>query len=60
MINRPRELTNKDLAITDKEFDIEANHLAATLKEFKVPEGEHDGVMTKIGNLRSYIVEQKN
>lgn len=59
-INRPLELTHKGLEITDKEFDIVVNHLAATLKEFKVPEREHDEVMAKIGNLRSYIVERKS
>ncbi len=59
-INRPLELTHKGLGITDKEFDIVVNHLAATLKEFKVPEREHDEVMAKIGNLRSYIVERKS
>lgn len=59
-INRPLELTHKGLGITEKEFDIVANHSAATLKEFKVPEREYDEVMAKIGNLRSYSIERKS
>ena len=56
-INRPLKLTHEGLGITDKEFDIVANHLADTLKEFKVPQKEHGEVMTKIGGLRPYVVE---
>ncbi len=59
-IHRPLELTYKGLESTDIEFDIVVNHLTATLKEFKVPAREHDEVMAKIGNLRSYIVERKS
>ncbi len=53
-INRPLELTHRDLGITDKEFDIVANHLAATLKEFNVPKREYEEVMAKIGKLQPY------
>lgn len=59
-INRPLEKNHEGLGITDKEFDVVVNHLAVTLKEIKVPEREHDEVMTKIANLRSYIVERKS
>ncbi|WNM60928.1 hypothetical protein [Candidatus Nitrospira neomarina] len=48
------------MRITNTEFDILVNHSAATLKEFKVPEREHNVVMVKIGNLRSYFVERKS
>ncbi|GJL63338.1 MAG: hypothetical protein NPIRA04_19920 [Nitrospirales bacterium] len=58
-INRPLELTHEGLGITDKEFDIVANHIAATLKEFKVPQKEFDEVMTKVGGLRPYVVDKR-
>ena len=57
-INRPLDLTHKGLGITNQEFDIVVNHLAATLKDFKVPDREYEEVMAKVGNLRSYIVEK--
>lgn len=57
-INRDLKLTHEGLGITDKEFDIVANHLSDTLKEFKVPEKEYGEVMTKVGGLRTYVVEK--
>jgi len=57
-INRPLDVTHNGLGITDKEFDIVVNHLAATLKDFKIPQREFEEVMAKVGNLRSYVVEQ--
>jgi len=56
-INRPLKLAHEGLAITDAEFDIVVNHLVDTLKEFKVPQPEHDELMKKVWGLRSYIVE---
>ena len=56
-INRPLKLTHKGLGITDQEFNIVVNHLADTLKEYKVPQKEHNELMNKIRNLQSYIVE---
>lgn len=35
------------------------NHLASTLKEFKVPKPEHEELMAKIRKLKPYIVETK-
>ena len=58
-INRDLNVVHKGLNITDKEFDIVANHLADTLKEFKVPEKEYGEVMTKVGGLRPYVVEKR-
>ena len=58
-INRPLQLAHDGLGISDKEFDIVVNHLAATLKKFKVPRREQKEVMTKIGKLQAYIVERK-
>jgi len=46
------------LSITNHEFDIVINHLNQTLKDFKVPQREREEVMTKVGGLRSYIVER--
>ena len=57
-INRSLNVVHEGLNITDKEFDIVANHLSDTLKEFKVPEMEYGQVMTKVGGLRPYVVEK--
>lgn len=59
-INRPLKFAHEGLGITNQEFDIVVNHLAVTLKNFKVPQREHDEVMTKVVNLRSYVVERKS
>ena len=58
-INRPLGEAHVGLGITDKEFDIVAGHLGTTLKEFKVPQQEHDELMTKVGGLRNYVVEAR-
>jgi len=58
-INRPLNVTHEGLGITDQEFDIVVNHLDGTLKDFKVSEKEHQEVMTKVGKLRSYVVEKR-
>ncbi|MDA0738003.1 MAG: group 1 truncated hemoglobin [Nitrospirae bacterium] len=58
-INRPLDVTHEGLGITDQEFDIVVNHLDRTLNHFKVPEPEHQEVLTKVGNLRSYVVEKR-
>lgn len=58
-INRPLNVTHKGLGITDQEFDIVVNHLDRTLEDFKVPKKEHQEVMTKVGKLRSYVVEKR-
>ncbi len=57
-INRPLQLAHEGLGITNHEFEIVINHLDQTLKDFKVPQREREEVMTKVGGLRSYIVEQ--
>lgn len=58
-INRPLEITHAGLGITDKEFDIVVGYTGETLKEFKVPHKEYDELMTKVGNLRNYVVEAR-
>jgi hemoglobin len=59
-INRPLKFAHEGLGITDAEFDIVGNHLVDTLKEFKVPQREHDELMKKVWGLRSYVVEVSN
>ncbi len=59
IINRPLDQAHIGLGITDKEFDIVAGHLGTTLQEFKVPQKEYDELMTKVGSLRSYVVEAR-
>jgi len=59
-INRPLKLAHEGLGITNEEFDIVVNHLVDTLKEFKVPQQEHDELMKKVWGLRSYVVEAHN
>lgn len=58
-INRSLKVTHEGLGITDKEFDIVVNHLADILNEFKIPAREQQELMTKVGQLRAYIVERK-
>jgi len=57
--NRPLTEAHVGLGVTDKEFDIVAGHLGTTLQEFKVPPKEYDELMTKVGSLRSYVVEAR-
>ena len=58
-INRPLGEAHVGLGITDKEFDIVADYLGTTLKEFKVPQKEYDELMGKVGGLRDYVVEAR-
>ena len=59
IISRPLEVAHAGLGITEKEFNIVVNHLASTLKEFKVPKPEHEELMAKVRKLKPYIVETK-
>jgi len=58
-INRPLKLAHAGLGITEKEFYIVVDHLADTLKEFKVPAREQEEVMSKVRKLKPKIVESK-
>jgi len=58
-INRPLKLAHAGLGITEKEFYIVVDHLADTLKEFKVPTREQEEVMSKVRKLKPKIVESK-
>lgn len=58
-INRPLKLAHEGLGITEKEFYIVVDHLADTLKEFKVPAREQEEVMSKVRKLKPSIVEPK-
>ena len=58
-INRPLKLAHAGLGITEKEFYIVVDHLADTLKEFKVPTREQEELMSKVRKLKPKIVESK-
>ena len=58
-INRPLGVAHAGLGITEKEFYIVVDHLADTLKEFKVPAREQEEVMSKVRKLKPQIVESK-
>ncbi len=58
-INRPLGVAHAGLGITEKEFHIVVDHLADTLKEFKVPAREQEEVMSKVRKLKPKIVESK-
>ncbi len=58
-INRPLGVAHAGLGITEKEFYIVVDHLADTLKEFKVPAREQEEVMSKVRKLKPKIVESK-
>ena len=46
------------MRISQKEFNIVAGHLKATLKKFKVPNQEQKELMKIIGSLQKDIVER--
>ncbi len=46
------------MRISQKEFDIVAGHLKATLRKFKVPRQEQKELMGIIGSLQKDIVER--
>ncbi|MEX2493028.1 MAG: hypothetical protein WD425_14850 [Nitrospirales bacterium] len=58
-INCPLDQAHVGLGIIAKEFDIVAGHVGTTLKECKVPPKEYDELMTKVGDLRDYVVEAR-
>ena len=49
---------HKGMRISQKEFNIVAGHLKATLKKFKVPNQEQKELMKIIGSLQKDIVER--
>ena len=49
---------HKGMRISQKEFDIVAGHLKATLNKFKVPKQEQKELMGIIGSLQKDIVER--
>ena len=57
VISRSAAKTHGGLGIKASEFDVVAQHLVDTLNKFKVPEKEHNELMTIIGTLRPDIVE---
>ena len=55
---RDMKNTHNGMRISQKEFDITAGHLKATLKKFKVPKRERKELMGIIGSLQKDIVER--
>jgi len=54
---RDMKNTHNGMRISEKEFDIVAGHLKATLKKFKVPKQERKELLGIIGSLKKDIVE---
>ena len=54
---RDMKNTHNGMRISQKEFDIVAGHLKATLRKFKVPRQEQKELMGIIGSLQKDIVE---
>lgn len=57
-IGRDMKTAHAGLGISEKEWDISAKHLVATLDKFKVPQKEKDEVLKTIGGLKKDIVEK--
>jgi len=54
---RDMKSTHNGMRISEKEFNIVAGHLKATLKKFKVPQQERKELLGIIGSLKKDIVE---
>lgn len=59
VISRTAKETHAGLGITEKDFNIVAQHLVDTLNEFKVPEREKKELLDIIASLKPDIVEKK-
>ncbi len=55
---RDMKNTHNGMRISQKEFNIVAGHLKATLKNFKVPKQEQKELLGIIGSLQKDIVEK--
>lgn len=55
---RAMRATHKHLALTDDHFDAVAHHLAATLREFSVPEHLVSEVLHRVGSLRDDVLNR--
>ena len=56
---RDMKTAHAGMKITDAEFDALAGHLIATLKKYKVPEGEQKELLDIVAGTRKDIVEEK-
>jgi len=57
VISRDAKTVHAGLGITEKEFDIVANHLVDTLDAFKVPAKEKNELLSIIASLKPKIVD---
>ena len=57
VISRDAKTVHAGLGITEKEFDIVANHLVDTLDAFKVPAKEKSELLSIIASLKPKIVD---
>jgi len=58
VLSRPAKTVHAGLGITQKEFDIVANHLIDTLDAFNVPAKEKQELLAIIDTLKPDIVER--
>ncbi len=58
VLSRPAKTVHAGLGITQKEFDIVANHLIDTLDAFSVPAKEKQELLAIIDTLKPDIVER--
>jgi len=58
-IGRDMKTSHAGMGITEEEWNLSVDHLAATLEKFKVPQKEKNEVLGAIANLKKDIVEQK-
>jgi hemoglobin len=57
-IGRDMKITHAGLGITEKDWDVTAKHLVATLDKFAVPVREKDEVLSAVSGLKKDIVEK--
>lgn len=54
---RDMKISHKGMNICESDWSILLGHLEATLKEFKVPQAEHDAVVAFVQSTKPDIVE---
>jgi hemoglobin len=57
-IGRDMKTSHAGLGISERDWQIAANHLVATLDKFKVPPREKDEVLAAVSGLKKDIVER--
>jgi hemoglobin len=57
-VGRTMKASHAGLGITEREWQVAATHLVASLDRFKVPPREKDQVIAFVGSLKADIVEK--